>query len=116
VDAEGLWPDACLAKVVPAARHFIEQVVDALPERAPKWLCRKTVAVEQVVVEHVAFEEGAVEQVETWDGHGGAGGGGADARGTGGSGGGVCGELCPTVPPVRPTQLCPIWQVARSHL
>jgi hypothetical protein len=106
VDAEGLRPDACLAKVVAAARHFVEQVVGAPPKRAPEWLCRKTVAVEQVAVEHVASKEGAVEQVETQDGRGGAGGTGA----------GVCGELCPVVPPVRFTQLCPIWRVARSHL
>jgi hypothetical protein len=58
VDAEGLRPDACLAKVVAAARHFVEQVVGALPERAPERLCRKTVAVEQVAAEHVASEEG----------------------------------------------------------
>jgi hypothetical protein len=105
MDAEGLRPDACLAKVVVAARHFVEQVVGALPERATERLCHKTVAVEQVAAEHVASEEGTVEQVETRDGCGGAGGGGTCARGAGGSGGGVCGELYPAVPPVRFTQL-----------
>jgi hypothetical protein len=84
VDAEGLWPDACLTKVIAAARHFIEHVVGALPERAPERLCRKTVVVEQVAVEHVTSEEAVVEQVETRDGRDVAGGGGA-----GGSGGGV---------------------------
>ena len=33
--AEGLRPDACLAKVVFAARHFVEQVVGALAEGEP---------------------------------------------------------------------------------
>jgi hypothetical protein len=48
VDTEGLQPDACLAKVVAAARHFVEQVEGALAKRAPHRWRHKTVAVEQV--------------------------------------------------------------------
>jgi hypothetical protein len=51
VDAEGLRPDVCLAKVVAAARHFVEQVASALAERAPHWWRRKTLAAEQVARE-----------------------------------------------------------------
>jgi hypothetical protein len=61
VDAEGLRPDACLAKVVAAARHFVEQVEGALAKRAPHRWHRKTVATEQVAIEQVASDEGAVE-------------------------------------------------------
>jgi hypothetical protein len=32
MDAEGLRPDACLAKVVDATRHFIDLVAGALAE------------------------------------------------------------------------------------
>jgi hypothetical protein len=63
VDVEGLRPDACLAKVVDVARHFIEHVVGALVERPPHWWRRNTVAAEQV-----ASEEGAAEQVESEEG------------------------------------------------
>ena len=38
VDAAGLRPDACLAKVVDAASHFVEQVASTMTERAPhRW-------------------------------------------------------------------------------
>jgi hypothetical protein len=58
MDAEGLRPDACLAKVIAAARHFVEHVVGALAEQPPeRWRCN-TVAAEQV-----ASEEGAATQV-----------------------------------------------------
>jgi hypothetical protein len=93
----------------------------ALPERAPERLCRKTVAAKHVAFKEGASEEGAVEQVETRDGRDGAGGGGIGSRGAGGSRGCVCEELCLIwqccmVPPIGPSQLCPIWQLARSHL
>jgi hypothetical protein len=63
VDAEGLRPDACLAKVITAARHFVEHVAGALAEQPPQRWRRNTVAVEQV-----ASEEGAAEQVVSEEG------------------------------------------------
>jgi hypothetical protein len=73
MDAEGLRPDACLAKVVAAARYFIEHVAGALAEPSPHLWRRNTVAAEQVAseegaVDQVASEEGAAAQVASEEG------------------------------------------------
>jgi uncharacterized membrane protein YgcG len=91
VDAEGLRSDACLAKVIAAARHFIEHVAGALAEQPPQRWRHNTMAAEQM-----ASEEG--------------GGGAGSIRGGGirGEGGDVGGR--------GSRGACRSGKLARSHL
>jgi hypothetical protein len=56
VDAEGLQPDAYLAKVIATTRHFVEHVAGALAEQPPQRWRRNMMVAEQMV-----SKEGAVE-------------------------------------------------------
>jgi hypothetical protein len=104
VDAEGLWPDACLAKVVVVACHFVEHVAGALAERSPYRWRRNTVAAKQV-----ASKEGAAEQVASEEG--------AAARVVAGAGVSVSLEHGEMVSVSRSRGECVLFgKVARSHL